>query len=178
MALARGARTLLPRAARGMLCQQQQQATFLSFLGKRAAKEAFDKGVKAVATVLDGKYMESHFVHPYLNKNAQFVGEDYNGNKYYEITEGVLYGRHRWVVYKDVFDYSPASVPAEWHGWLHNINDDAPTRVKFLEPSYKAPAVSYKYLGYQPKGSYRQKLALGRAKRNWKKYEAWTPPAK
>ncbi len=123
MALARGARGLLPRAARGLLCQQQQQkATFLSFLGSQ-------KVADAVATVLDGKYMEAKFVHPFLNKNAQFVGEDYNGNKYYEIKEGVLYGKHRWVVYKDVEDYSPASVPPEWHGWLHNINNDAPTRV-------------------------------------------------
>ena len=28
-------------------------------------------------------------------------------------------------------------------------------QVKFLEPTYKANATPYKYLGYQPKGSYR-----------------------
>jgi len=42
--------------------------------------------------------------------------------------------------------------------------------VKFIEPSYKTEATTYKYLGYQPKGSYRKKLEFGR-KRNWKKYQ-------
>ena len=49
-------------------------------------------------------------------------------------------------------------------------------QVKFIEPSYKTEATTYKYLGYQPKGSYRKKLEFGR-KRNWKKYQAWTPPS-
>jgi len=48
--------------------------------------------------------------------------------------------------------------------------------VEFLEQSYKAPATTYEYLGYQPKGSYRVKLDQQRKKRIWKKYEAWTPP--
>ncbi|QDZ21643.1 NADH:ubiquinone oxidoreductase [Chloropicon primus] len=134
------------------------------------------KVFEAAGSILDGKIAEAKYIHPYMFKQAEFVGEDYNGNKYYEIKKGVLYGRHRWFVPPDIFEYSPASVPPEWHGWLHNINNDAPSRVKFLEQSYKTPATTYKYLGYQPKGSYRQKMEFGR-KRNWKKYEAWTPPA-
>merc|ERR1711959_161610 len=135
-----------------------------------------EDGMNAIGTFLDGKIAEAKYIHPYMFKQAELVGEDYNGNKYYEIKKGVLYGRHRWFVPKDIYDYSPASVPPEWHGWLHNINDDAPSRVKFLEPTYKTAATSYKYLGYQPKGSYRKKLEFGKKKRNWKKYEAWTPP--
>ena len=108
--------------------------------------------------------------------DSELVGEDGNGNKYYEIKKGVQYGRHRYVVYRDAhIDYSPATVPAEWHGWLHSMNDEPPTQVQYLEPSYagdlaKRPPA---YAGgspavHQPKGS------LKHAKpRNWKKYEAW-----
>ena len=211
--------------------QQHQQRDFVKL-------PDLSQAANAIGTFLDGKVMEAKYIHPYMFKQAEFVGEDYNGNKYYEIKKGVLYGRHRRFVPPDIFEYSPASVPPEWHGWLHNINDDAPSRVrtglsgatstvslasrpcaapptflpsfstrllrrffflsffsprsltlppshnrylarpqvKFIEPSYKTEATTYKYLGYQPKGSYRKKLEFGR-KRNWKKYQAWTPPS-
>ncbi|WZN60442.1 NADH ubiquinone oxidoreductase subunit NDUFA12 [Chloropicon roscoffensis] len=149
--------------------QQHQQRDFVKL-------PDLSQAANAIGTFLDGKVMEAKYIHPYMFKQAEFVGEDYNGNKYYEIKKGVLYGRHRWFVPPDIFEYSPASVPPEWHGWLHNINNDAPSRVKFIEPSYKTEATTYKYLGYQPKGSYRKKLEFGR-KRNWKKYQAWTPPS-
>ena len=146
-----------------------------SVRGYASVKDTVSNVLEKVAIFLDGKVADARYIHPTMHQNSQLVGEDYNGNKYYEIKEGVLYGRHRWVVYKDVYDYSPASIPPEWHGWLHNINNDAPSRVKFLEPSYKVPATSYKYLGYQPKGSYRQRIEFGKKKKNWTKYEAWTP---
>ena len=47
------------------------------------------------------------------------VGEDSNGNKYYENT-GYQSGRHRWVEYADLDNYNTTSVPREWHGWLFN----------------------------------------------------------
>ena len=127
--------------------------------------------LERVMTVLDGKLAEIK-VHQHLY-DSELVGEDANGNKYYEIKKGVQYGRHRYVVYKDAhIDYSPATVPAEWHGWLHSMNDEPPTRVQYLEPSYsgdlaKAPP-AYVPGVHQPKGS----LAHGHV-RNWKKYEAW-----
>ena len=128
-----------------------RDASFVSFLIKKSffptfaakdggegkeenntTKSVLSKALDFAATVLDGKYLEAKVVHPLMNRGAQLVGEDYNGNQYFEIKKGVQYGRHRWVVYKDVHDYSPASVPPEWHGWLHNINDDAPSRVSPL----------------------------------------------
>ena len=112
-----------------------------------------EDGVNAIGTFLDGKIAEAKYIHPYMFKQAELVGEDYNGNKYYEIKKGVLYGRHRWFVPKDIYDYSPASVPPEWHGWLHNINNDAPSRVssRARSPSFAPiPAERLLTLGCSP----------------------------
>eukprot|EP00216_Chloropicon_sp_CCMP2111_P000036 CAMPEP_0198238438 /NCGR_PEP_ID=MMETSP1446-20131203/4072_1 /TAXON_ID=1461542 ORGANISM="Unidentified sp, Strain CCMP2111" /NCGR_SAMPLE_ID=MMETSP1446 /ASSEMBLY_ACC=CAM_ASM_001112 /LENGTH=132 /DNA_ID=CAMNT_0043920843 /DNA_START=42 /DNA_END=440 /DNA_ORIENTATION=- len=125
----------------------------------------------AVTMFLDGKVADARIIHKKLNGPAHCVGEDAQGNKYYEIKKGVTYGRHRWVDFANIHDYSPASIPPEWHGWLHNVTDDEPNTVKFIEPSYKVDVKPYKHLAYQPKGSFRH----GSKKRNWKKYEAWTP---
>ena len=51
------------------------------------------------------------------------MGEDSNGNKYYENT-GYQSGRHRWVEYADLDNYNATSVPREWHGWLHHVDDE------------------------------------------------------
>ena len=66
------------------------------------------------------------------------MGEDSNGNKYYENT-AYQSGRHRWVEYADLDNYNASSVPREWHGWLHHADDapglpdrEAPHEVKFL----------------------------------------------
>ena len=122
----------LPLAAVAASGKFQQRTFSASSDQKEGDKSLLSKAADAVGTFLDGKVMEAKYIHPFFHENAELVGEDYNGNKYYEITKGVLYGRHRWVVYKDLYDYSPASVPPEWHGWLHNINDDAPSRVSFI----------------------------------------------
>ena len=89
-------------------------------------------------------------------------------------------GRHRWVVFGDL-DWrdgqDAASVPAEWHGWLHNITDDNPVAnpATFAAPPYVLPHKGY-VSGtagrYQPKGAWHNP-----ARRNWRKVEAWTPPA-
>ena len=42
-------------------------------------------------------------------------------------------GRKRWIVYSDIFDYSPSSIPSEWHGWLNYINDYPPTTHTFTK---------------------------------------------
>ena len=56
-------------------------------------------------------------------KFGKFVGEDHLGNKYYEdIFE--KHGQHRWVEYKDLWDYDAAMVPPSWHGWLCHMSDE------------------------------------------------------
>lgn len=101
------------------------------------------------------------------------VGTDYNGNKYFE-DNTTAYGRKRWVVYADKFDYNPTSVPAEWHGWLNYINDYAPTEYQFKKPIYAVEAYQSKtgkHGAYAPKGAW-----ANPEKRSWKKFEAWQPP--
>ena len=122
--------------------------------------------------------------------DSELVGEDGHGNKYYEIKRGVQYGRHRYVIYKDVHldEYTPTLVPPEWHGWLHNMNNEPPTTTQYLEPAYAgegsvaynpggklpkgaAPAAGAKEV-YKPKGDYRHAQPRG-----WKKFTAWDPAA-
>ena len=67
-----------------------------------------------------------------LNRKGELIGEDANGNKYYENLDyqigacgerrqspaslTPLAGRHRWVVFADQKGYSGTSVTPDWHG--------------------------------------------------------------
>ena len=60
------------------------------------------------------------------------MGTDKNGNRYYE-NRAEQYGRDRWVVYNtgaDLMDYDPATIPSEWHGWLHHMHDKLPEKLE------------------------------------------------
>lgn len=109
------------------------------------------------------------------------VGEDSNGNKYYENT-GYQSGRHRWVEYADLDNYNTTSVPREWHGWLHHVDDEpglatrpaAPNEVAFL-PAVSARSKDANEITAQqhfPKGHFLNKRGI----RNWKRYTPWSPP--
>ena len=108
------------------------------------------------------------------------MGEDSNGNKYYENT-AYQSGRHRWVEYADLDNYNASSVPREWHGWLHHVDDapglpgrEAPNEVKFL-PMASARSLAAGEITaptYNPKGSFLNKRGV----RNWKRYTPWSPP--
>ncbi|GIL74430.1 hypothetical protein Vretimale_2124 [Volvox reticuliferus] len=107
--------------------------------------------------------------------SGNLVGTDYHGNKYYE-NNTHTYARRRWVVFADKFDYNITSVPPEWHGWLNYINDYNPTQHKFKQPIYQIEAYVTRTgtpKAYNPKGSW-----FNPQKRNWKKYEEWTPEQK
>ena len=46
------------------------------------------------------------------------VGEDAQGNRYYEDKRKMRYGRpRRWVMYKGKAEAT--KIPSQWHGWLH-----------------------------------------------------------
>ena len=72
------------------------------------------------------------------------MGEDGHGNKYYEIKRGVQYGRHRYVIYKDVHldEYTPTLVPPEWHGWLHYMHDKTGPELVRAPPQFSHPSRS------------------------------------
>lgn len=97
------------------------------------------------------------------------VGTDNQGNTYYQ-TDG---GRRRWVIYNGVSEAS--AVPPEWHGWLHYIYDEAPSKTPLPTKSWEKPHIPNMTgtpYGYRPPGSLltpqdRPKVAAD--------YEAWTP---
>ena len=56
-------------------------------------------------------------------KMGTLIGTDKMGNKYYEDRKE-QYGQHRWVEYKDIWNYDATMVPPSWHGWLHHMHDE------------------------------------------------------
>mmetsp|Transcript_14184 Transcript_14184/g.42903 ORF Transcript_14184/g.42903 Transcript_14184/m.42903 type:complete len:203 (-) Transcript_14184:342-950(-) len=56
-------------------------------------------------------------------KFGEHVGTDKFGNKYFE-DRNEVYGQHRWVEYKDIWNYDAASVPPAWQGWLCHMYDE------------------------------------------------------
>ena len=93
------------------------------------------------------------------------------------MTPDEQYGRHRWVVYGELDCHrgqDPTSVPAEWHGWLHNITDDAPSRNPGAFDNKYAWSLPHRGFSsntaaaYLPKGHWSNP-----ARRNWKKVSTW-----
>ncbi|MBB3983382.1 NADH:ubiquinone oxidoreductase subunit [Sphingobium fontiphilum] len=109
-----------------------------------------------------------------VRKGAK-VGEDHQGNIYYEGGVDVHGNPRRWVIYNGANDSS--RVPAEWHGWLHHSIEGMPEsclpppRVweKDSAPNATGTANAYRPSGALEKGGQRQK-ATG-------DYEAWSPEA-
>ena len=77
----------------------------------RAVKEFGWKGLYEKATAMG------------TVKFGRLVGTDKHGNKYYEDLQE-KYGQHRWVEYKDIWNYDGAMVPPSWHGWLCHQHDE------------------------------------------------------
>ena len=69
-------------------------------------------------------------------RGGQFVGLDTYGNVYYEINDpNIPFYRKRYVELAKGDDSS--QVPADWHGWLHYTNDDAPSHSNnYIYPSW------------------------------------------
>jgi len=105
--------------------------------------------------------------------NGRFVGEDVDGNKYYEQKRdpGPNYRRRRWVLYKATPEAS--RVPPEWHAWLHYTTATplpASARQKWQTPhemNLTGTPESYRPPGHDYRGGHRA-AATG-------DYEAWTP---
>jgi NADH:ubiquinone oxidoreductase subunit len=107
---------------------------------------------------------------------GELVGVDPNGNKYFEKKDAQV-GRNRWVVYAKADDWrtqDPSAIPAEWHAWLHAIDDRNPSNADFVKPVYAIQAKAHPTMSsnrYVPKGSWENPN-----RRNWRKYESWIPP--
>jgi NADH:ubiquinone oxidoreductase subunit len=101
---------------------------------------------------------------PAGGKSTKLMGEDALGNKYYEDNTRP-YGRHRWVVYKDMDEYHGSQVTSQWHAWLHCITDEtplmAPPKKHKFDIEY-VPCATGTAQQYLPKGSWENPQ-----QRNW-----------
>lgn len=103
------------------------------------------------------------------------IGEDHQGNVYYEGGSDVHGVPRRWVIYNGANDAS--RVPAEWHGWLHHSIDGVPESFlpppriweKDFTPNQTGTVRAYRPDGAIEKGGVRA-AATG-------DYEAWSPDA-
>jgi NADH:ubiquinone oxidoreductase subunit len=96
---------------------------------------------------------------------STLVGEDENGNKYYESKSLDYLGRPiRKVIYKS--SPEPSTITPEWHQWIHHMTREIPVEAKLpWQKAHKANAtggphaykaskqrVSSEYQPWQPRG--------------------------
>ncbi len=108
-------------------------------------------------------------------RNGRKVGEDDQGNIYYEGKKAQAGVTRRWVIYKGLNDSS--RVPPEWHSWLHHTIDAVPDQA--LPPARDwqrepTPNLTGTVDAYRPAGALEQG---GRRAAATGDYEAWTPGA-
>ena len=103
----------------------------------------------------------------YTWRNGNKVGEDSQGNIFYETRDG----KRRWVIFNGEAEAS--RVDADWHGWLHHTFKEPPTEKPLAHKPWEKPHLENltgTALAYAPKGSIRQAQPETRSD-----YEAWSP---
>ncbi len=109
-----------------------------------------------------------------IGRRGAFVGDDDQGNRYYEERRASLEGRkRRYVVYKGLVEAS--RVPPDWHAWLHHTIEEPPSISPLKRQTWEKPHLPNQtgtVRAYRPKGS----LARGGVRAAaTSDYEAWTP---
>ena len=102
-------------------------------------------------------------------RNGQLVGEDEQGNKFYQTSDG----SRRWVIYSGEAEAS--AVSPDWHGWLHHTFSEAPERGELPRKAWEKdhkPNLTGTAQAYHPPGSI---LAGGQRASTGGDYEAWQP---
>jgi NADH:ubiquinone oxidoreductase subunit len=109
-----------------------------------------------------------------IGRRGVFVGEDEQGNKYYEERRPSLNGRkRRYVVYAGLAEAS--RVPPDWHPWMHHIVDEPPTTAPLKRQRWERPHrpnLTGTIHAYRPPGSIARGGQRAAATGD---YEAWTP---
>jgi NADH:ubiquinone oxidoreductase subunit len=106
-------------------------------------------------------------------RKGERVGEDEQGNVYYQGGTDSEGRTRRWVIYNGESEAS--RVPPGWHGWLHHRVDVAPSQEDYKPREWQKahnPNLTGSAAAYRPKGS-----ILGQDKRPvvTGDYEAWSP---
>jgi NADH:ubiquinone oxidoreductase subunit len=105
----------------------------------------------------------------YTRRFGQRVGEDDQGNVYYQTPDG----KRRWVIYNGESEASRIS--PDWHGWLHHTYDAPPTASPLPAKAWEKPHrpnLTGTALAYQPPGSV---MSTEPRPRPGGAYQAWTP---
>ncbi len=103
----------------------------------------------------------------YTWRKGQKVGEDAEGNRYYQSKDG----KRRWVIYNGEVEASRVS--ADWHGWLHHTYQATPKDAPLPHKAWEKPHqenLTGTPLAYAPAGSLRRADPAERSD-----YEAWSP---
>lgn len=109
-----------------------------------------------------------------IKRRGVLVGEDEQGNRFYEERRESLEGRkRRWVIYNGLAEAS--RVGADWHGWLHHTLELPPTKAALPRKTWEKPHqpnLTGTVRAYRPKGS----LARGGVRAAaTSDYQAWKP---
>lgn len=111
-----------------------------------------------------------------IHKSGKFVGEDEQGNRYFESVEPKYSyeGRpRRFVIYNGLAEAS--RIPPEWSGWLRHTVAEAPSREPLKRRSWERdhiPNMTGTIAAYRPRGSI---LREGERPAATGDYEPWTP---
>lgn len=109
-----------------------------------------------------------------IGRRGVFVGQDEQGNKYYEEKRPSIEGRkRRYVIYNGLAEASRVS--PDWHGWMHHTVSEPPTIAPMKRHVWEKPHqpnLTGTVKAYRPKGS----LARGGVRQtSTADYEAWSP---
>jgi NADH:ubiquinone oxidoreductase subunit len=105
----------------------------------------------------------------YTARKGQKVGEDDQGNQFYQTADG----KRRWVIYDGVAEASRVS--PDWHGWLHHTFDEAPSDTPLPRKDWEKdhrPNLTGTDDAYHPPGSVVTPQQRPRVAGD---YEAWQP---
>lgn len=103
------------------------------------------------------------------------VGEDDQGNVYYEGGKDSEGRTRRWVIYNGVSEAS--RIPPGWHGWMHHRVDTPPSDEKYVPRDWQKahePNLTGSPQAYRPPGSI---VGAGHRPQVTGDYDAWTPGA-
>lgn len=120
--------------------------------------------LKSLLTWWNGCTLNTRF---YTWRKGVKVGEDAEGNSYFETRDGV----RRWVIFNGEAEASRVS--PDWHGWLHHTFKSPPTEKPLEHKSWEKPHqenLTGTAMAYAPEGSLRSGAAKARTD-----YEAWQP---
>jgi NADH:ubiquinone oxidoreductase subunit len=109
-----------------------------------------------------------------IQRRGVRVGEDEQGNRFYEERRPSLDGRkRRWVIYRGLAEAS--RVTPDWHGWLRHTVDRPPTEAPLARKPWEKthlPNLTGTVRAYRPQGS----LACGGVRAPAAAdYQAWKP---